>query len=278
MAEHALSGPVIGLSLDGTGYGLDGHIWGGEVLVCKLDRFERFAHLDYVPMPGGESAIREPWRMAFSHLHAAGIDPFDPAIRDILGANERKARVLARMIERGLNAPLTSSCGRLFDAVAAILLRRREVDYEAQAAVELEGLAVDVIDAPVPFASYEIELCSGDWARLEPIRMSVAPLWRGLLEELQQGRDHAGIAARFHSSIAAGFVQAVLRARTVTNVGQVALSGGCMHNRRLGRLLRVGLEAAGLEVFAHRRVSPGDGGLSYGQAVVGAAILESEQE
>jgi len=278
MAEHGLKGPVIGLSLDGTGYGTDGRIWGGEVLICGFEGFERFAHLDYVPMPGGEAAIREPWRMALGHLHAAGVNVSDSATLRLLGAKEQEARVLLRMIERGVNTPLTSSCGRLFDAVAAIVLQRREVDYEAQAAIELEGLAVDESDDPTASSAYQVELCGGDWENREPIRISVAPLWRGLLDDLRLEKSRAGIAARFHTSIAAAFVQAAQRARAVTGIGQVALSGGCMHNRRLARLLRTGLEAGGFEVFKHRQVSPGDGGLSYGQVAVAAAIMRSERE
>ena len=276
MAEHALGGPVIGLSLDGTGYGTDGRIWGGEVLICRLDGFDRFAYLDYVPMPGGEAAIREPWRMALGHLHAAGIDVTDSKITKLLGATEHESHVLRRMIERGVNTPFTSSCGRLFDAVAAVVMCRREVDYEAQAAIELEGLAVDEPDRDNASLGYEIDLQGGDWARREPIRMSVAPLWQGLLKSLQDGVDSARIAASFHASIADAFIKAAEKARETCGLRQVALSGGCMHNRRLARLLRLGLKREGFEVFQQRSVSPGDGGLSYGQAAVAAAILRSE--
>ncbi|MGB7547160.1 MAG: carbamoyltransferase HypF [Terracidiphilus sp.] len=269
MAEHGLEGPVIGLSLDGTGYGTDGRVWGGEVLICRLEGFERFAHLAYVPMPGGEAAIREPWRMALGHLHAAGFEIADAATLALLGATEQEARVLARMIERGINTPQTSSCGRLFDAVAAVVLERREVDYEAQAAIELEGLAVDEPDAP----GYSIELEGGDWAQREAVRMSVAPLWHEMLRDLGAGISKPRIGERFHAGVAAGFVQAAVKARAATGIAQAALSGGCMHNRRLVRRLRAGLEAEGFEVFQHVRVSPGDGGLSYGQAVVATAIL-----
>ena len=269
MAEHNLSGSVIGLALDGTGYGLDGRVWGGEVLICRLGMFERFAHLDNVPMPGSEAAIREPWRMALGHLHAAGIAVHDDVVCKLLGANDAETRVLARMIERGLNAPMTSSCGRLFDAVAAVVLGRRVVDYEAQAAIELEGLAVDEPDAP----GYAMKLVGGNWTRREPMRMSAAALWRALIEDVRGGVSKARIATRFHAGVAAGFVRAAVMAREATGLTQVALSGGCMHNRLLVRLLRAGLEREGLEVFQHRSVSPGDGGLSYGQAVVAAAIL-----
>ena len=270
MAEHNLAGSVIGVALDGTGYGTDGRVWGGEVLICELETFERFAHLDYVPMPGGEAAIHEPWRMALGHLHTAGFDLQESGVRDLFCASDKETSVLARMIERGVNAPLTSSCGRLFDAVAAVVLRRRVVDYEAQAAIELEGLAVDEPDAP----GYAMDICGGDWTRREPMRIGAAPLWRALIEDMRAGVAQARIAARFHAGVAAGFVRAASMAREGTGLTQVALSGGCMHNRRLARLLRTGLEREGFEVFEHRSVSPGDGGLSYGQAVVGAAMLQ----
>ncbi len=269
MAEHSLAGPVVGLSLDGTGYGSDGRVWGGEVLICSLDRFERFAHLEYVPMPGSEAAIHEPWRMALAHLHAAGFDVESPELLELLQANVNEARILKRMIDRQLNAPLTSSCGRLFDAVAAVVLGRRTVDYEAQAAIELEGIA---IDEPDDVLGYEIDLLPGDRAAHEPARLLPAKLWRKVVDEVRAGIAKSRISARFHAGVAAGFQRAALLARETTGIRQVVLSGGCFHNRRLARLLRMRLEQEGFEVFQHLRVSPGDGGLSYGQAVVGAAI------
>jgi hydrogenase maturation protein HypF len=272
MAEHGLMGEVIGLALDGTGYGTDGKIWGGEVLIARLGCFERFAHLDYVPMPGGEAAIKEPWRMAFAALREAGFDVESAAA--LSGANKQEARVLERMIERGVNAPLTSSLGRLFDAAAAVVLNRRVVDYEAQAAIEFEGIAVDEPD-DVP--GYAMEFVGGDWAARLPMRMSATPLWRELVADSQTGVSEARVAARFHAGVANGFVRASVLARTATGDNQVALSGGCMHNRRLARLLRVKLEAEGFEVFQHAQVSPGDGGLSYGQVAVAAAILRESK-
>jgi hydrogenase maturation protein HypF len=279
MAEHALFGPVIGLSLDGTGYGTDGRIWGGEVLICRLSghdpgSFERFAHLDYVPMPGGEAAIREPWRMAFGHLIAAGFPEVEA--RDLVGATEQEARVMRRMIERRINAPYTSSLGRLFDAAAAVILNRRKVDYEAQAAIELEGCAAGLPNELCFPVQYQTELFGGDWSQRELSRISVAPLWRAMVADLVAGVARSEIAARFHAAIAGAFNQAASRAHSATGIQQVALSGGCMHNRRLVSLLRSGLKAQGLEVFQHRSVSPGDGGLSFGQAAVAAAILYSE--
>jgi hydrogenase maturation protein HypF len=272
MAEHALEGPVIGLSLDGTGYGIDGKIWGGEVLISRLESFERFAHLDYVPMPGGEAAIREPWRMAFGALIAAGIDA--DLVAHLTATLPQQARVVAQMIERGINTPLTSSLGRLFDAVAAVVLNRGAADYEAQAAIELEGLAEGQPDE-LQSESYALQLTGGDWTKREPARISAAPLWRALLHDLDAGVNKPIIAAQFHAGVVAGFVCAAVEARQVTGIAQVALSGGCLHNRRLARLLRTTLEEKGFQVFQHRAVSPGDGGLSYGQAVVASAMLKN---
>ncbi|MDE3150168.1 MAG: carbamoyltransferase HypF, partial [Acidobacteriota bacterium] len=173
-----------------------------------------------------------------------------------------------RMMNQRVNSPLTSSCGRLFDAVAALVGICDRVTYEAQAAIELEGLAVDEPDE----AGYTLELAGGDWARREPARLCTGRLWRELIEDARSGVSKARIAARFHAGVAAGFVGAAARAREATGLRQAALSGGCMHNRRLARLLRAGLEAEGFEVFQQVRVSPGDGGLSFGQAVVAAAM------
>jgi hydrogenase maturation protein HypF len=280
MAEHGIEGPAIGLSLDGTGYGTDGRIWGGEVLVAQLDdhdpgHFDRFAHLDYVPMPGGEAAIREPWRMALGHLHHAGFDVESPEVLALLGAKPQEVRVLKRMIERELNTPLTSSCGRLFDAVAAVVLGRGVVDYEAQAAIELEGLAVGEPDELG--SGYTLELLSGDWSARKPATISAKPMWKELLNDLRAGVHKSRIAASFHAGLATAFICAAKSARENTGIEKVALSGGCLHNRRLTRLLRAGLEEEGFQVFAHRTVSPGDGGLSYGQAVVAAAILKKRK-
>ena len=271
MAEHGIEGPAIGLSLDGTGYGTDGRIWGGEVLICRLDSFERFAHLDYVSMPGGEAAIREPWHMALGHLHAADFDVESPEVLTLLGAKAQEAHLLKRMIERELNTPLTSSCGRLFDAVAAVVLGRGVVDYEAQAAIELEGLAVDEPDGLS--LGYALALVDGDWNARKTARISAIPMWKELVEDSRAGVSKSRTAARFHAGVAATFIAAAKQAREATGIEKVALSGGCMHNRRLARLLRTGLEEEGFQVYQHRNVSPGDGGLSYGQVVVAAAML-----
>jgi hydrogenase maturation protein HypF len=273
MAEHSLQGPVIGLALDGTGYGTDGRIWGGEVLICSLDKFERFAHLDYVPMPGGDKAVREPWRMAFGHLLAAGFP--DAEVRELVGASEEESRVIARMVERQVNAPLTSSLGRLFDAAAAVILNRRKVDYEAQAAIELEGTCAGEADSSWR-ADYVPEVFVSGKDSDRSITIKLGRLWRAIVDDLRRGVPRRQIAAQFHGGVAEGFIAAAAKARERTGINEVAMSGGCMHNRLLTRLLRAGLEGQGFKVYQHLRVSPGDGGLSYGQAAVAAAILYSE--
>ena len=274
MAEHGLDGQVIGLALDGTGYGTDGKIWGGEVLIARLGSFERFAHLEYVPMPGGEAAIKEPWRMAFAALRTAGFNAELAA--SLAGATASEAHVLDRMMERGINSPMTSSLGRLFDAVSAVVMNRRVVDYEAQAAIELEGIAVDERDrfeqgGYVP-ELHEAEESSGSVAEIRTGRM-----WKAVLEDLWRGVPARRISARFHAGIVEGFINAAGNARIETGINTVALSGGCMANRRLARLLREGLEEEGFEVFRHVNVSPGDGGLSYGQVAVAASILRESK-
>ncbi len=266
MGDHSLQGQTIGIALDGTGYGTDGKVWGGEVLIASYTDFERFGHLRYVAMPGSSAAIHQPWRMAFGHLLAAlGEDAMAPEIRSELGATEKETRLLARMVQREVNSPLTSSCGRLFDAAAALITGRRVVDYEAQAAIELEGLAVDIGDLPVDGA-YPITLVPGDPWQLDP-----ATMWLRLLEDKRSGVNPAIMAVRFHAGVAAAYSLLAERARTKTGIAQVCLSGGVFHNALLHRMLHRLLVDQGFQVFAHRNVSPGDGGLSYGQAVVAAA-------
>jgi hydrogenase maturation protein HypF len=276
MAEHGLTGAAIGLALDGTGYGTDGKIWGGEVLVSRLDGFERFAHLEYVPMPGGDAAVREPWRMALGALHTAGFDVESEQVLNLLGAQPSEVRVLRRMMERGINSPLTSSLGRLFDAAAALVLNRRVVDYEAQAAIELEGTAVDEPDR-YEQGNYVPELHEAEEGSGSVAVIRTGKMWKAVLDDLWRGVPARRIGARFHAGIAEGFINAAANARIRTDINTIALSGGCMHNRRLARLLRSGLEEEGFEVFMHRQVSPGDGGLSYGQAAVAAAMLSKSK-
>ncbi len=273
LAEHGFTGAAIGLALDGTGYGTDGRIWGGEVLIARLDGFERFAHLEYVAMPGGDAAVKEPWRMALGALHAARFEVESEQMLALLGVERNEVRVLKRMIERKINSPMTSSLGRLFDAVAAVVLNRRVVDYEAQAAIELEGIAVDEPDR-FEQGDYVPELHEAEEGSGSVAVIRTGKMWRSVLDDLWRGVPARRISARFHAGIAEGLINAAANARIETDINTVALSGGCMANRRLARLLRAGLEEEGFTVLQHLQVSPGDGGLSYGQAAVAAAVLE----
>ncbi len=267
MAEHGLAGPVIGLALDGTGYGSDGCVWGGEVLVAEYAEFRRFGHLRYVAMPGGDAAVREPWRMALAHLLVSiGDAAIHPEVLARLGIGSPEGLILKRMVERGVNSPRTSSCGRLFDAAAALILGRLRVDYEAQAAVELEGAALGAEDDGT---GYPMKIVPGD-----PVGLDAAPLFRGILRDLQSGESAARMSWRFHRAVAEGFCALATRARGLTGLERVCLGGGVIHNRLLVRLLVEGLRREGFAVFLPERVSPGDGGLSYGQVAVAVAQLK----
>lgn len=265
IAEHGLEGPVIGVAADGTGYGSDGAIWGCEIMRADLLDFERLAHLAYVPLPGGEQAVRQPWRMAAVYLHQAYGDAFleldIPFTRRFPRA---RWQVLEQMSARGLHAPPTSSLGRLFDAVAALLDIRDEVCYEGQAAIELEALAAR---APVT-RCYPFFL--GD---ATPIALSAAPMIRALVDDLRQGVPTAQIARNFHTSLIELFAMSCLYAREVSGLKCVALSGGVFQNRLLLDELTARLEALAFQVYTNQRVPPNDGGLSFGQAAIAAARL-----
>lgn len=240
LAEHAEVEPALAVVLDGTGYGTDGTLWGGELLRCDLRSFERVAHLEPVRMPGGAAAIREPWRMAAAYLEHAGRPvPWErwPLVRQALA----------------VNAPRTSGAGRLLDAVSALLGLRETVTYEGQAAIELERLAADVVAEPYP--------CRG---------LNGAELVAAAFDDLESGRPRAQIAAAVHEGLAAAFADGCAEAG---GSDTVVLSGGCLQNVRLAGSLRRRLEAHGFRVLTHHRIPPNDGGISYGQAAVTAARM-----
>jgi hydrogenase maturation protein HypF len=268
MAENHLEGRVIGFALDGTGYGTDGNIWGGEVLIAGYEDFERAAHFEYVPLPGGEAAIREPWRMAVSYLaHHFGREFLSLSIPFVRQLDMAKTELLLRMVERKVNSPLTSSCGRLFDAVAALTGVRQEVNYEAQAAIELE-MAITPSEEET---AYTMQLLpEGDrWI------IGTRPLFEALLDDLGQNLPVAAISRRFHNGLVKGFVQLATLLRKKTALRRVCLSGGTFHNVYLSQRLEAQLSEAGFEVFTQKEVPSGDGGLSLGQASVAAAKLRA---
>lgn len=268
MAENHLDGKVIGIALDGTGYGTDGAVWGGEVLLADYKEFERAAHFEYVPLPGGAAAIHEPWRVALSYLvkhYVKDLNRLDlPFLR---GIDERRRNVIQQMIDRQIHSPRTSSCGRLFDAVAALTGIRSTVNYEAQAAIELEMAAHDSTDD----GAYPFDL-SPDGTHWQ---IGTFSLFQALLHDLRSQQPVADISRRFHTGLAALFVELAEKIREQSKLNRVCLSGGCFHNVLLFRLLLDGLRAKSFEVYFHSEVPAGDGGISLGQALIAAHRLQS---
>ena len=262
LADNGVDRRVIGVAWDGTGYGTDGRVWGGEFLVADLAGYERAGRFDYVPLPGGDAAIREPWRMAAVFLRAAYGDAMSSLDLAFIQRLDRAAwRVLRQAADRGLNAPLTSSAGRLFDAVASLLGLRDRVTFEAQAAMELEALTAAEADLVYP-----IGLRDGD----DGLIVETPDVIRGVVEDLLRQVPASLIAARFHATLADLLARVCVRLRTRTGIGAVALSGGVFQNAWLLRAAVDRLEADGFQVYTHHQVPTNDGGLALGQAAVAA--------
>jgi hydrogenase maturation protein HypF len=264
MAENGLRGDVIGLSFDGTGYGSDGRIWGGEVLVANEKDFSRAAALSYTPMPGGAAAIKQPWKMAVSYLYDAygeGLRELDiPVIRE---TDEQSMETIIKMISNGINSPLTSSLGRLFDGIAAITGVRRRVYFEGQASMELEMAADQVTEA-----HYNYELEPGAYYRIMP-----RPIVRGVVEDFLKGIRPSEISAKFHCTLIRLFSDICEIVSGERDIKRVVMSGGVFQNAILLTGLTRALEDKGLQVFSHRIVPTNDGGICLGQAIAAAAIL-----
>lgn len=270
MAENRLQGPVIGVIFDGTGYGPDHTIWGGEFLIGGYDEYRRAGRFLPVPLPGGDAAVREPFRMALSWCHEAlGPAAFDLSLPGWDRLDGEQRRLLRFLLERGMNSPLTSSCGRLFDAAAALLGVRGTVSYEGQAAIELEALAEGSDDPGFyPFSlSIGGDIHEIDWR----------PLFVALIDDLRAGVPQTVQARRFHRSVAAASVELCCRLRDETRLERVVLSGGVFQNRLLTEMLSALLEAAGFRVYQHRLAPPNDGGLALGQAVIAGSIISKRR-
>jgi hydrogenase maturation protein HypF len=266
MAEHGVTEPVIGLALDGAGYGDDGTTWGAEVLVGDLIGYRRAAHLLPVPLPGGDRAARSPWRAAAGYLSA------EPGFRDsfagaFTSVSAAERELVERQIAHNLNAPLASSLGRLFDAAAAILGVRHESSYEGQAAMELEALA-----GRRPATEYPSRFLE----REERIVLDPLPLLAVLGSRRRRGEPVADLAADFHASIAWALAALIRRVAARTGLSIVALGGGVFQNGRLLTSMVRRLTRDGLRVLVPRQLPPNDGGISYGQAAVAAARLAAE--
>jgi hydrogenase maturation protein HypF len=266
MAENGIDEKVIGLALDGTGYGSDGTLWGGEILIADFKGFERAGHFQYVPLPGGEAAIREPWRMALSLLYQAfGKDLFDLPIEFVKRLDRVKAENILTMIERKINSPLTSSCGRLFDGIAALVGVRDRVSYKGQAAIELE------MEMGEGEESYPLQLPEqGEFI------IPQNPIIQGVVSDLREGVDRGTIIRRFHNTLVTVFADVCLKLREEQGLNRVCLSGGVFQNIFLLENLEKALLARGFEVYTHSMVPPNDGGIALGQVIVANVIMKRE--
>jgi len=267
MAENGLTEPVIGVTLDGTGYGTDGTVWGGEFLIGDYRRCARAGHFRPVGLPGGEQAIRAPWRMAVAYLRDAQLQFAQFRAQHL----QDEMAVVERMLERGFNTPLTSSAGRLFDAVAALIGLRQQVSYEGQAAVELEWLALQATpDHAYPFA---LSMAPAAGEPVPPLLVDTRSLIRAVVDEVNQGEPPAVIARRFHTTLVEIIATVCGRLRQRTGLEAVVLSGGVFLNALLTAEATARLAADAFRVYRHRLVPPNDGGLSLGQLAVAAARL-----
>ncbi|MEW6594101.1 MAG: carbamoyltransferase HypF [Thermodesulfobacteriota bacterium] len=261
LAENHHAGPAIGVILDGTGYGTDGTIWGGEVLIGDCRGFTRFAHLAPMPLPGGDAAVAEPWRTGLGYLYAA----YDGAVPELPFLQGHDAAAILAMLQRNINCPATTSCGRLFDAVAAMAGGRPVIRYEAQTAIEFMQAAGSLAG---PAFSFELV------TEHDTLVVAVGPLIRAVAEAVRNGATLAGISQRFHVTLVELFLELVRRAAAATGLGTVALSGGVFQNHLLFAGLIERLQGAGFTVLAHCGLPANDGCIAFGQAMVGRAYME----
>jgi hydrogenase maturation protein HypF len=268
MADNRIDEPVIGVSFDGTGYGTDGHIWGGEFLVADYKSYTRMAHLEYLPLPGSTMAIKNPYRTAIGYLMALGIES-NKNLLPFKQANDVELDIIKRQIEKNINTPLTSSMGRLFDAVAALIGVRSVIQYEAQAAIDLETRANEAADED---QSYPYSVIEQDNISI----IKVHDLLAAIISDWQVKTPKAVIAARFHNTVARIILELCQAISKKTGITGVALSGGGFQNRMLTKKARELVESAGLRVYTHHQVPCNDGGVSLGQAVIANFNEESK--
>jgi hydrogenase maturation protein HypF len=265
MVDNGVEHPVIGVALDGTGYGDDGHIWGSEFMVADYKQYSRMGHLEYLPLPGGDTAIRRPYRIAIGYLMALqGERSLDSGLPFLSGIDGVEIELIKKQVRSGINVPLTSSMGRLFDAVSAMTGVRNMIDYEAQAAIGLEMKAYENDSVSIERYPYVITEDDGMFiVRLKGLIESV-------VDDLYRGTVQSKIAALFHNTVAGIIHDMSLMMAEKTGIRHVALSGGTFQNRLLLRTVVPLLESSGLTVFTHKQVPCNDGGISLGQAVAGS--------
>jgi hydrogenase maturation protein HypF len=268
MVENGVQEKVIGVAFDGTGYGSDGCIWGGEFLVADYRRFERLGHLEYVPLPGGDTAIKKPYRTAAGYVYRLlGSDVLD-SLPFIQGIDKLEVELIKKQVDKGINAPLTSSCGRLFDAVSAIIGLRGEIDYEAQAAIELEMAAMDA--ETISGSVYPYSVIKSDGVNI----IRFGDTLSAIIDDLKRGVALPEIAGHFHQTVSNMIADVCCRIAERTGISRVALSGGVFQNRLLLKLTLDSLDKAGLDIISHQWVPTNDGCISLGQAVVANFVAE----
>lgn len=265
MAEHNLKEDVIGIAFDGTGYGADGNIWGGEILIADRKGFTRFAHLDYVPMPGSDAAIKEPWRMAVSYLintygdNAPDVLPFffDRFKTTDIGA-------IIMMMKKKINSPLTSSCGRLFDAVSSLIGIKDIITFEGEAAIKLEMLADNKCSE-----MYEFKISDKVHAAID-----TRQIIKGIVEDIKLDVPTSIISARFHNTIAEITLSVAEKIRNMQGLEKVVFSGGVFQNSFLVKKIKEKFASADFKIFFNEKIPANDGGISLGQAVVASEVCK----
>lgn len=266
MADNEITGKVIGIAFDGSGFGPDGTVWGGEFLVADYERYTRFGHFQQMPMPGGELAIRRPYRLAIAYLKTLlGSLPDLPFIKRLSAA---EVNMVLQQLEQGINAPLTSSCGRLFDAVSALLGICEAITFEGQAAIELEMASAPAGSGDV--FPYYVERIDGVW------QVHLRPMFERIVAQMTGGFPVASIGETFHSTVASIAASVASLISQETGIADVVLSGGCFQNRLLLEKTIASIKKAGLRVFVHKQVPCNDGGISLGQAVIAANLLNKK--
>ena len=274
MADNRVESPVIGVAFDGTGMGDDGRIWGGEFLVVDYRAFNRMGQLEYLPLPGGDAAIKRPYRIAIGYiLTLLGANALNQELAFMQQVSEVEVEVIKRQIERGINSPLTSSMGRLFDAVSALLGIRAEIDYEGQAAVELEMAAYEG-NYTNDGEAYLYQIVEDKGKRI--VRLS--SLFSAIIGDLKQDIPKGRISVKFHNTIAQMASEMCQLIANETGIKRVALSGGVLQNRLLLRKTVDLLEASNFQVFTHRQVPCNDGGISLGQALIANFASKKEEQ